>query len=103
MKPKLMVKDRGMEEHGLMFYFTDDNPDRQLQGCLNKNTLALANASCYVYYNLVRERGLFRLEVKDHNDNLLAFEYFKDDSEESEDRPKFNLNDLLAKVIAERK
>lgn len=97
-----MVKDREMENHGLMFFFTDDNPERQLQGCLNKNTLVIVNASCYVYYNLVRERELYKIEVKDQDGNLIAFEYFKDNSEDNTDKPKFNINQLLSEVIAKK-
>jgi hypothetical protein len=102
MKPKLMVKDRGMEKHGLMLFFPDDNPERQLQGCLNKNTLALNNASCYVYYNMIKEKKAYKLEVKDHNNKLLESKSFKDNDEESIDRPHFNINDLLIKVISEK-
>jgi hypothetical protein len=101
MKYKLQVKGREMEEYS-MFFFPDNNPDRQLQSCMNKNTLVLNNASCYIYYKLKRERGLFLIQVLDQDNNLLAFEYFKDDSEESEDRPHFNMNKLLAEVIAKK-
>lgn len=96
MKPKLMIKDAGMEDH-LLFFYPDDNPDLNMQGCLNKNTLIKHNVSHYVSVTIKEEKGKYRYSIYNMKGKEIYFECSKRSIEEK--LTKLPVAEYLNKVI----
>jgi hypothetical protein len=92
MKPRLMIKDRKMENE-MMFFFPNDDNTRQMQGCLNKNTLIQNNAKCFLKF--IHEKDIIIL--KDHNNNEIG--RYNLITLEDKTKPFFDINKELTKVI----
>lgn len=96
MKSRLMIKNRDMEDE-MMFFFPNDDSTRQMQGCLNKNTLIQNGATCYLKF--VHKKDLIIL--KDHKDNVLG--QYNLVTMEDKTKPFFDINKELSRVIEKSK
>jgi hypothetical protein len=96
MKPKLMVENRGMEK-SLMFFFPNDNPDLNLQGCLNKNTLTLNDVNFYITILIKKEERRWYYSLLDMKGNTIYFEYSKRSPDEK--LSKLPVVEYLSKLI----
>lgn len=96
MKPKLMIKDAGMEDH-LMFFYPDDNFNLNMQGCLNKNTLIQHNVSSYITVNIVKVKDKYRYSIYNMKGKEVYFELSKRSIEEK--LTKLPVAEYLIKAI----
>ena len=99
MKPKLMRTDYDKMEDNLMFFFTNDDPSRQLQGCLVKNTMIQNNATKFIYLKQTSGKRMTKVEAFDQNNNLLDTGHYLNDDESK--KTTININSLLENLINE--
>lgn len=101
MKHKLMIDGKEYDQMGkhLMFYFPNDDPSRQLNGCLVKNTMIKDNATKYVYLIQTAGKRFTKVEAFDQNDKLLDIGHYLTESEDK--KSSININKLLENIIYE--
>lgn len=100
-KIKLMIDDKEYDQMGkhLMFYFPNDDPSRQLNGCLTKNTLIKDNATKYIYLVQTSGKRFTKVEAFDQSDKLLDTGHYLTDAETKQS--SININKLLENLIYE--